>query len=167
MNTDRHRAFVARTVPAFTLVEVLVALAIFGMAMVVLGSAYVNVLQSYESIRRDQVRDEETEFVFSRILSKQTREDFEAGGTIETLHAGNFTWTGHLEPTGVADLFRAEVRVTPPGRTQDGRLREVTRTFTLFRPGWQDPIEREQLRDETRERLEERRAFEAGRGRPR
>ncbi len=149
---------------AFTLVEVLVALAIFAIATVVLGSAYVNVLQSYESIRRDQIADAETEFVFSRILTEEIREEFEAGGTIETLHAGNFNWGAHLESTGVADLFRAEVRVTPPGRTEGGRPREVTRSFILFRPGWQEPDERERLREETRQRLEEQRRFQDGRG---
>ena len=36
----------------FTLVEVLVALCIFAMAAVVLGSAYVNVLTGYEVVSR-------------------------------------------------------------------------------------------------------------------
>ncbi len=149
----------ACSVRAFTLVEVLVSLAIFGMATVVLGSAYVNVLQSYESIRKDQVHEAEIDFVFSRILSLETREDFEAGGSIETLHEGHFNWEARLEPTGVADLFRAEVRVNPPGRTEEGRRREVTRTFIVFRPGWQDADERARLREETRERLEDARRF--------
>ena len=168
MNTVSQR-FLRRRVPgAFTLVEVLVAIAIFGMAVVVLGSAYVNVLQSYESIRRDQIPEEEVEFVFSRVLSIESREDFEAGGRVETLHAGVFDWDGHLEQTRVAELFEAEVRVRLPGGAGDGRPREVVRTFVLYRPGWEEPAERDRLREETRDRLEERRRLResrvAGRG---
>lgn len=161
MRMDSSGCFSAPSGRAFTLVEVVVALAIFGMAVVVLGSAYVNVLNSYEGIRTDQVRDEEIAFVFSRILAHQVREDFEGGGTIETLHAGNFQWDAHLERTQVADLFEAEIRLTLPEREPGpgGRRREVTETFLLFRPGWEEPVERDRLRAETRERLEESRMW--------
>ncbi len=148
---------------AFTLVEVLVALAIFGMAVVVLGSAYVNVLTSYESIRRDQVREQEMEFVFFRILSVQVREQFEQGGTVETLHSGTFDWEARLEQTAVADLFRAEITVGIPPIASGGGRREVTETFILFRPGWEEASERDRLRQESRERLvESREAYERG-----
>ncbi len=140
---------------AFTLVEVMVALAIFGMAVVVLGAAYVNVLNSYESIRKDQMADEEVAFVVSRILAHQVREDFESGGTIETLHAGRFQWSAHLERTEVADLFEAEIRLTLPAAEVGERRRERVKTVFLYRPGWEEPVERDRLRLETRERLEQ------------
>jgi general secretion pathway protein I len=155
MHARNHQLANARPVTAFTLVEVMVALAIFGMAVVVLGAAYINVLNGYDAIRKDQVREEELAFVFARIMAHQVREDFEAGGTIDTLHAGRFSWIARLERTGVADLFDAEITVTLPEREVGGRRGELTKRALIYRPGWEDAAERDRLRLETRERLED------------
>jgi prepilin-type N-terminal cleavage/methylation domain-containing protein len=40
------------TLAAFTLLEVLIALAIFALAAVVLGATYVNALNAYEAVSR-------------------------------------------------------------------------------------------------------------------
>ena len=165
MHIATHEETRVRPAEAFTLVEVMVALAIFGMAVVVLGAAYVNVLNGYEAIRRDKIKEEELAFVFARILGYQVREDFEAGGTVDTLHAGPFSWSASLERTQVADLFEAEIRVTLPERDIGGRRAETTERVLIFRPGWEESAERDRLWTETRERLEESRQWREDRAR--
>jgi prepilin-type N-terminal cleavage/methylation domain-containing protein len=52
----------------FTLIEVLVALMIFGLTAVVMGGAYLNVLNSYEAAQRSNKNDGEVSFARSQLL---------------------------------------------------------------------------------------------------
>ncbi|MEX2382793.1 MAG: prepilin-type N-terminal cleavage/methylation domain-containing protein [Opitutales bacterium] len=139
---------------AFTLIEILVSLVLFSFAVMVLSSAYLNVLASYEAVRQDQVLEEETRFVLSSILAIEIRDEMEDGGIIETLHAGPVNWSARLENTEVADLFLVELHLVFSG---EHREKEKYRTIHLFRPGWEEPATRQELRSRTRDRLENQR----------
>ena len=65
----KHRS--ARSRSGFSLLEVLVALMIFGLAAVVLGSTYVNVLNSYEAVSRGNTRDEDVAFARAQLLARR------------------------------------------------------------------------------------------------
>ena len=54
----------------FTLIEVVVALMIFGLTAVVLGGAYLNVLNSYEAASRSNVNDVDVSFARSQLLGQ-------------------------------------------------------------------------------------------------
>src|SRR5690349_10888438 len=53
----------------FTLLEVLISLAIVAMMAVVLGSAYINILNSYGMLARDHSNDEEVRFARTALLA--------------------------------------------------------------------------------------------------
>lgn len=139
----------------FTLLEVLVALSIFAMAVVVLGSGYLNVLNSYEVVSRGaQVRED---FAFARqlVLREPDREKVEEGGEFDSAGGRRVRWTAEIESTNVADLFQVTFTCTVDveGRTEPDR---VVQTFRLLRPTWStDPAERSKLRDEARTRIHE------------
>jgi len=138
---------------AFTLVEVLVALSIFALAVVVLGSSYLNVLNSYEAVSRGVQTGED--FVFARqlVLNEPDREKVEKGGEFDTASGHRARWTAAIESTNVADLFAVTFtcEISDPGRAEPDR---VVQNFRLLRPTWsKDPAERSKLREEAKTRI--------------
>lgn len=138
---------------AFTLVEVLVALSIFALAVVVLGSSYLNVLNSYEAISRGVQTGED--FVFARqlVLNEPDRDKVEKGGEFDTASGHRARWTALIESTNVADLFAVTFtcEISDPVRPEPDR---VVQNFRLLRPTWsKDPAERSKLREEAKSRI--------------
>jgi general secretion pathway protein I len=138
---------------AFTLVEVLMALVIFALAAVVLGSAYLNVLNSYEAVSRSMQAGEDVAYARQLVLTEPDREKLELGGEFEAAGGRQARWSAAIEPTTMADLFTVTFacEVSDPARPEPEK---VVQTFTLFRPTWSiDPAERSRLKEETRTRI--------------
>lgn len=142
----------ARRLRAFTLLEVLVALAIFAMAAIALGAAYANVLISYADLNRVDERHEDVRFARAALLAEADRENAEEGAEFESGEGRRVRWRAEIEPTNVADLFAVTFvcEVEDPGEL---RPREIVQTFRLLRPTWSDAAERETLRAEARDRI--------------
>lgn len=138
----------------FTLLEVLVALAIFALAAVVLGAAYVNVLNSYALASRDRGVDEDASFAYAQLLAEPDRKKAEEGGEFESAGGRRVRWTARIEDTTVADLFAVTFECEASEPLQE--TQKITRSFMLLRPTWSDAGERERLRAEARVRIEER-----------
>lgn len=141
---------------AFTILEVVAALAIFAVSATVLASAYVNVLLAYQALERDQRVQQDIRTLYLEVLNIETREDFEEGGFRSVPHLGEVNWRTDLEIRGVANLFRAEIHLTFRDPDTD-RAVEQRRVFTLFRPDWATEDENAPLRERTRDFLESRR----------
>ena len=77
MITSRSSRHNAGRPSAFTLIEVLVALVIFAMVVVVLGSAYLNVLISYEVVKRGTLINEDFAFARQQVLTEPDRKKLE------------------------------------------------------------------------------------------
>lgn len=142
----RHRAF--------TLVEVLVSLALFALAAVALSAAYLNVIAAYRDKDESQQHRVTIELVRIAALTESDRDTLERGGTVDLLDRQNATWTARIEPTTVADLFRVDLRWRTGGRSEDESHLQVM----LHRPAWSEPGERDRLREASRQRLAERTA---------
>jgi general secretion pathway protein I len=141
------------TLRAFTLLEVLVALAIFAVAAVVLGATYVNVLANYSAAAARQEHEQDLRFVRVPLLSEPDRRKAEAGGELALSAGGTARWTAAVAETRVADLFRVhwrcEIRTTSLPWVRE-------ENFLLLRPTWSDPAAREKLREASRQRLSRR-----------
>jgi general secretion pathway protein I len=144
---------------AFTLVEVLLALALFAMAVVVLAASYINVLNALESVKVDQALEQELALVRSRVLQEPDLDEIEKGGEVPTPTHGVARWEAQVSPTAVADLFRVDVRVELEGSGEETAPRTVDQTLYLLRADWSEPVERDELRAETRKRLDEIKRF--------
>jgi general secretion pathway protein I len=142
----------------FTLIEVIVALALFALAATVLAAAYVNVLNAMESVKGDQAFEQEVALVRSQVLLEPDRDKVEEGGDVPTAGLGDATWRATVTPSEtIADLFLVELEITfpPPESASGGEERVVKQALWLLRPQWSEPTERDALRAESRKRLQE------------
>lgn len=139
-------------VRAFTLIEVLVSLAIFAVAAVVLGATYVNLLENYAAVSRRQEHEQELRLARAQLLGEPDRRRGEEGGTLDL--PGNRTafWRASIRETGVADLFRVgfHCEIRAPGLAAPWMREEI---FMLLRPTWSDPAVRNKLRAASQQRL--------------
>ncbi len=137
---------------AFTLLEVLVGIAILAMAAVVLGAAFVNTMAAHATVARRAVEGPGMEYLREAILNEPDRTQVEQGGSVPLPDGRQLQWSATLEESPVPDLFRVEVR----GRIDGGREpEEFTQVVTLLRPTWSDPTRREQIRVQWDQRREE------------
>jgi general secretion pathway protein I len=135
----------------FTIIEVLVALAIFALTAVVLGSAYLNVLNSYELARRANVNNGEVYFARSQLLIQPDLQTAQNGAEFDDGDR-HVKWTAEVEPTTTADLFTVTFTCTVTDSAV-AAPRVVTESFMLMRPTWSDPTARTQLRQEAASRI--------------
>ena len=138
----------------FTLLEVLVALAVFALGAIVLGAAYVNVLNAYETAQRSNPGDQEVRFARSLLLAEPDREKAEKGGDYTSPDGRRVQWHATIEPTMTADLFQVSFSCEISG-PPEWALPVVTESFTVLRPTWADPAVNGKLRQLARDRIKE------------
>jgi general secretion pathway protein I len=135
----------------FTLLEVLVALAIFAMVAVVLGAAYINVLMGYQQAGRDNADDLDVAFARQQIMTQPDMPTAEKGDEFTDTDGKLVTYSSDIEPTTTADLFT--VTLTCAISAPQAASRTVTQTFMLLRPTWSDAADRSNLRQQAATRI--------------
>lgn len=139
----------------FTLIEVLVALAIFAVAAVMLSSAYVNVLSAHQTALHREDLAPDLQLVREALRAEPQREKVEAWNELPLPDDRAARWKATLEATPVADLFDVtlDVELSSAGGSKTVTVSETCR---LLRPTWSQPAERETLRAAARSKLAER-----------
>ncbi|MGA2017367.1 MAG: prepilin-type N-terminal cleavage/methylation domain-containing protein [Opitutaceae bacterium] len=135
----------------FTLVEVLVALVIFALTAVVLGSAYLNVLNGYEIARKANMNDEDVFFARSQLLSQADLQTAQNGAEFDDGDR-HVRWTAEIEQGSTTDLFSVTFTCTVTGGV-GVEARTVVENFMLVRPTWSDPTTRSTLRQNAADRI--------------
>ncbi|MEI8088075.1 MAG: prepilin-type N-terminal cleavage/methylation domain-containing protein [Opitutaceae bacterium] len=148
-------ARVPRYASGFSLLEVLVALMIFALSAIVLGSTYVNILNSYEAVARGNTRDEDVAFARAQLLAQPDRAKAEAGAEFDSLENRHVRWSATLASTVMPDLFTVTFLCEVTDMTKGGDAQKTTQTFTVLRPTWSDAAEKTQLRQAVRDRIAE------------
>ena len=139
---------------AFTLLEVIVALAIFALAAVVLGSAYVNVLNAYETVARGNQADEDVRFARAQLLAEPDHDTAEKGGDFVSPGGRQVRWHATIASTAMADLFTVTfVCELAAESASGGGTQTVTENFTVLRPTWADPTENTKLKQDAQDRI--------------
>jgi hypothetical protein len=133
------------------MIEVLAALLIFTLTAVVLGGAYLNVLNSYEVAQRSNLNDNDVTFARSQLLTQSDLPTAQAGAEFDD---GNrhVKWTAEIDPADTTDLFTVTFTVvlTDPGASAP---KTVVENFMLLRPTWSDPSARTTLRQAAASRI--------------
>ena len=147
----------------FTLIEVLVSLAIFAIAAISLGAAYSNVILSRIAMKQDEQRLDDQARCRAALLETPGFEDVEAGGEIRLPGGRTARWQGKIEATSVSDLFAVQLTAEIEG-ADGAEPEEYVETRMLLRPTWSIPSDRQKIRDEARQRLEKERGYKEADG---
>ncbi len=139
---------------AFTLIEVLVALAIFAIAAVVLGGAYVNLLQANASLRELDGSGDDLQWARAALLIEPDLATAERGGDVILPDGRSANWRAVITPTNVSDLFDVVLELDAPPPGGSGDIVKSRGTLRLLRPTWSKPADREKLRQTARQRLQ-------------
>jgi prepilin-type N-terminal cleavage/methylation domain-containing protein len=137
----------------FTLLEVLLALAIFAAAVVVLTTSYLNIIEGLAAVRIDREFEQEVRWVREQVLLQADLKELEKGGETRTPAGATLSWTSTVEPAAVADLFTVELAVEMTAEKE--KTREYRERLTLLRPSWSEPVERGKLFEDAKQRIEE------------
>ena len=137
----------------FTLIEVMVALAVFALSAIVLGSAYVNVLNAYENAGRATQRDEDLRFARAQLLAEPDKKKAEEGGDFALPGGQQVHWHATIDSALMPDLF--QVTFSCELSSAETATRNLTETFFLLRPTWADAAENGKLRQAIRDRIAE------------
>jgi general secretion pathway protein I len=140
---------------AFTFLEVLVALAIFGFTGMVLASAYVNVLSAqHASVQRDLTAGDRR-LVRQALYAEPVLEKVQAWNELELPEDRTAKWRATITPTKIADLFDVVLEIElPPAK--GGKNLTFTENCRLLRPTWSQPADRQALITEARSKLAQR-----------
>ena len=142
----------------FTLIEVVVALALFASASVGLTMAFTSMLTVREHGVRSDLLDADLRAVRRQLLLEPDIEAAEEGNTLETLSSGEAEWSAEIQPTEIVDLFQVRFSLAlsdPP----EGLPEQYSETLYLLRSTWSEREERDELLAEKREALERERDF--------
>lgn len=137
----------------FTLVEVLVALAIFALAAVALGGAYVNLIRLHAALRETDVSGDDLQWARVALLAEPDLATAERGGDVVLPDGRNARWSATITPTAVSDLFDVVLELDAPPAGGSGTMVKNTCALRLLRPTWSTEADRKRLRDAAKQRI--------------
>lgn len=151
---------IGRERSGFMLIEVLIALALFGMSAVFLVDG-ISVASRTMRVMKD-TREMEQDLLWARseIFKEHRYEKLEDGGEIEALTIGEITWETEIEMTGVLDVYEVTLKMEYEGNEKIGiEAGERVSKMLLLRPGWAKEsdfaTERSRLLEEKRDKIRE------------
>lgn len=130
--------FSVRTHAGFSLVEAVLALALFAMAAVAISQISYNCLRPLALEDKNALADIVMDYCADSILAVTDYDALDDGIDVDAPDGESYRVYGYAEPTEVIDLFELEIVAQGAGK----ELR--TKTFVI-RPGW---YEQTQLRDD-------------------
>lgn len=138
----------------FTVLEVLIALAILVGAAAVLTATYLNILNGYAQIEAEGDYKSDIKFARAALLSEPDLEVAEKGAEFESVNGRHVTWKASVEPTGTTDLFAVtfECEINAAELKEPMRIKEQ---FRLLRPTWSKPEDRDKLRADAQKRIQQ------------
>ena len=138
---------------AFSLLEVMLATAIFAIAAVVLTSAFSNALSALQTMRKETNDEPIFRYIRSLVITVPNLANFEEGETLDLPDSATISWTAVAEQTQIADLFKVELTMSLKKKDADEPIVRVERLY-LLRPTWSDSDDRAKIISEGKSALE-------------
>ena len=144
----------------FMLIEVLVALAIFGLSAVYLVDGAFVASRTIRLMKDARELEQDLLWVRSQVLAEPSYEKFEEGGELTALSMGEVEWETEVEMTEVLDLYRVKLILQYDGN-EDFNIEPGERVteMLLLRPTWGKhadfSTERNRLLEDKRDKVRE------------
>jgi len=138
----------------FTIIEVVIALAIFGTASVVLTIAFSNAVHGLNRQKKNQHWENDLQFVRRQVLLAKDKEELEDGEDIDTLSSGEISWEAEIEMTDLIDYYKVTVHYDIEDAPED--YQEHSEVLYLLRPAWSEGEfagDRQELLQDKQEKL--------------
>ena len=150
--------------PAFSLMEVLVALGLFAVTVTVLSQSAYNALRSQEILENRPKDSIDYQWATRFVLSIVDKELIERGGGLTVPSGGQVQWEATIEETPMVDVFLISLTFNPQSGFNNKKEKTIPYATKLFllRPGWSDPTKRANLLEDKRSALERLRPRKTG-----
>lgn len=138
--------------PGFSLLEVLVALALFAIIAAVVAQTSANLIQSRLALASTRQADGAiSRWALQTILQTEPRDELESGGILALPNGDSVHWTADLTAVEMIDVF--SLALTLEWRDSHGFTAPVhTLSTTIHRPGWMTAQEREAVMRERQDK---------------
>ena len=121
----------------FLLIEVLVALAIFGAAAFSLADMAASTQQFTRSLDGEREMEHDLRWARGQIFAEPDYEKLEQGGEVRALSLGEIRWEAQVEMTKVVDVYKVTLTLDYDGSDELGiEPGERVSTCFLLRPTW-------------------------------
>jgi len=144
----------------FMLIEVLIALALFGLSAVFLVDGAFVAARTIRVMKDTREMEQDLLWVRGEIFKEEDFEKMEDGGEINSLSMGEVRWETEIEMTDVLDLYQVTLTLEYEGN-DDLRIEPGERVSKMFllRPTWSNHQEfstdRARLLEDKREKIQE------------
>lgn len=127
-----------QTASAFTLLEVLLALALFSIASALLVQSATDALRAFEAVKGNANEEQFYRFVLRQALAVENQEEFEDGNDVLLPDERSAHWEAEVEDAGMVDLYQARITVEIEGDRFSSRDDAEPRVYAvyLYRPQW-------------------------------
>ena len=143
----------------FMLIEVLIALALFGLSAVFLVDGAFVAARTIRVMKDTREMEQDLLWVRGQIFQEPDYEKIEEGGGIESLSMGEVRWETEIEMTTVLDLYAVTLTLNYDGNDELGiEPGERSSKMFLLRKTWGEhsdfSSERNRLLEDVREKIE-------------
>jgi hypothetical protein len=144
----------------FMLIEVLIALALFGLSAVFLVDGAFVAARTIRVMKDTREMEQDLLWVRGELFKESEYEKMEDGGDIQSLSLGEIRWDAEIEMSEVIDLFKVTLTLGYEGNDELGiEPGERISKMYLFRPSWgrddEFSSERARLLEDKRDKIEE------------
>lgn len=137
-----------------SLIEVMISMALFTTAVIVLTQGYVDSMNALESVKTDDPRLADIRFIQDVLYDIDKQEDFQSYGELPTPGSGAVRFQAQLEETDLADVFEAKLRLDFIDLRNDPKYANWEETRYLYRPDWVETQKRESVVEAKRDALD-------------
>ncbi|MBT7651396.1 MAG: type II secretion system protein [Opitutae bacterium] len=144
----------------FMLIEVLIALALFGLSAVFLVDGAFVAARTIRVMKDTREMEQDLLWVRGELFKESEYEKMEDGGDIQSLSLGEIRWDAEIEMSEVIDLFKVTLTLGYEGNDELGiESGERISKMYLFRPSWgkddEFSSERARLLEDKKDKIEE------------
>ncbi|HVU36876.1 MAG TPA: prepilin-type N-terminal cleavage/methylation domain-containing protein [Opitutales bacterium] len=136
MKPPRHHA-------GFSLVETLVAMFIFILAIGVLSESAANAIRAISSMTIEDGSENNFQFLRDVMLTVSDTDSLGLGGEVATPTGGQGHWDAETETTDTPDYFKINLKMSISGKG-DVKAETATETLYVLRPQWSQTQDRQE-----------------------